>query len=97
MKISIDTKEDSPEDIRKVVALLSQLSEGSVSRVRSSSNIFDDPSPTVGTSAPVETPAETPTNAFANMFGGETPVTNNEETEESPEEEKQEVPEIMPY
>lgn len=89
MKITIDTKEDSHEDIRKVVALLSNISSGNVSRV-GSSNIFDDPSPSVG-SAPENA---TPTNAFANMFGGEETKT---EEEQPSEEKEEELPEIKPY
>jgi hypothetical protein len=40
MKITIDTKEDSPEDIRKVVAMLTTL----IGEREKHSNIFDDSS-----------------------------------------------------
>ena len=84
MKISIDTKEDSHDDIRKVIKMLEHLvSGGSFSNVSNSGNIFDDPSPGLGSSeesAPAlgssETAVggETPTNAFSAMFGGEAPA-----------------------
>lgn len=60
IKITIDTKEDSASDIRKVIALLSKMIEGNHAQ-----NIFEDTGPILTT--------ETPTNAFANMFGGEMP------------------------
>ena len=62
MKITIDTKEDSPADIRKVIALLSKMIEDSPTH---NSNIFEDPSPTLGSSSE----ESSPTNAFASMFG----------------------------
>lgn len=61
MKITIDTREDSPEDMRKVIALLSTLIEG---REKQHSNIFEDSaSPSLESSEP------SIGNAFANMFG----------------------------
>ncbi len=39
MKITIDTKEDSHEDIRKILALLSQM----VNKEVPSSNVFENP------------------------------------------------------
>jgi len=74
MKISIDTKEDSHEDIRKVIKMLQHLvGEESYSNYSQSRNIFDDPSPSLS-----NTPAETqaPTNAFSAMFGDSAPVAN---------------------
>ena len=46
MKITIDTKEDSHEDIRKVVELLSTIMK--TDPTIQSANIFDQPSPSVG-------------------------------------------------
>ena len=72
MKISVDTAEDSPEDIRKVVALLSSLSDKNYSRIGRRKNIFESSSPEVGqgSSQQVELSAEDTSNAFAGMFGG---------------------------
>ena len=51
MKISIDTKEDSHEDIRKVIKMLEHLvSSGSSPSYSNSGNIFDDPSPSLSSS-----------------------------------------------
>lgn len=96
MKIEIDTKVDSPEDIRKVVALLSHLAGKNISKI-GNSNIFDNPSPSLGSSPAAETPSETPTSAFANMFGSAPSSEENEDKERDSEEEKEEIPEIMPY
>ena len=82
IKITVDTKEDSPEDIRKVVAFLSSLSDGVKEH---NSNIFESSEPELGSS---EAPP-----AFVNMFGGseenkdvvdETPIlgVNSEEKKE---------------
>ena len=56
MKITIDTKEDSPSDIRKVISLLSRMIENN-----QNSNIFEDS----GSDAFSEK------NAFANMFAND--------------------------
>ena len=97
MKITIDTKEDSPADIRKVIALLSKMIEGSVGH---HSNIFEDSSPSLG--GDNEEPVGG-TNAFANMFGGDseskiedTPVLNADPEEET-EEEKEDAPQMIEY
>jgi hypothetical protein len=66
MRITIDTRVDSAEDIRKAIAFLSSLSDRSYSRIEKSSNIFDDSSPSLG-SAPE--PSQPAANAFSNMFG----------------------------
>ncbi|MFH1053181.1 MAG: hypothetical protein V1740_02075 [Candidatus Woesearchaeota archaeon] len=75
MKITIDTKEDSHEDIRKVIRLLNHLigeSSESANGLVSNRDIFSDSSgsetpehPTVS-SAPK---SSTSGNAFVNMFG----------------------------
>ena len=88
MKITIDTKEDSATDIRKVIALLSKLIEDSSEH---HSNIFEDSSPGLGSSNPEPGSG----NAFANMFGDNPPVA--EEKEENNEEEKEDMPEIIEY
>jgi|TARA_B100002003_G_C13994465_1_gene480377 hypothetical protein len=87
MKISIDTKEDSHDDIRKVIKMLEHLvSSGGSPSYSNSGNIFDDPSPSLGSSegsygstsdepaVNEEAQSATPTNAFSAMFGGEAPA-----------------------
>ena len=84
MKITIDTKEDSAADIRKVIALLSRMIEDS----GHSSNIFeDDSSPSLGSSSSESAGG----NAFANMFG------DNPTLAEEKKEEKEDIPEIIEY
>ena len=97
MKITIDTKEDSSTDIRKVIALLSKMIEGSEHH----SNIFEDSSPTLGESSSESSGGN---NAFASMFGNdseETPVLPVSESpgEGDPDEEEQDedAPEVMEY
>jgi hypothetical protein len=90
MKITIDTKEDSSADIRKVIALLSKMIEDPGHH----SNIFEDSSPGLGAS---ETPGSESAagNAFANMFGDNSvPI---EENKEEQKEEKEGIPEVMEY
>lgn len=85
MKITIDTKEDSHEDIRKVIRLLSHMIG------ESSSVLSDNPSE----------PTPAATGAFSNLFSDDTPGPETEETsapESQPEEEKQDdSPEVTPY
>jgi len=86
MKITIDTKEDSPTDIRKVIALLSKLLEDSPEK---HSSIFDSPSED-----------SSGANAFANMFGSndsidKTPVLGESIIKKKKEEE--EAPRIIEY
>lgn len=93
MKITIDTKDDSPADIRKVISLLSKLIEGNESH----SNIFEDPSPDLNTGS--SSSEANASNAFANMFGNDNSNSLESEKQEEPEEleEKEEPAEIMPY
>ena len=95
MKITIDTKEDSSEDIRKVIALLSKMIEDSPT---SSSNIFED-------SGSEDSGSESAgANAFANMFGNDnkggidgTPVLGVDSGKESEEKEEEETPSVIEY
>jgi hypothetical protein len=98
MKITIDTAKDSPEDIRKVVALL-----GSLSSIRSRvvqekpRNIFEDPSPGLNVSEQRHQPEPQPSseyvgNAFASLFGNSDDIQKTEETQK-----KKEDIEIVPY
>ena len=90
MKITIDTKEDTPTDIRKVIALLSKMIDGSEHH----SNIFEDSSPGLGSSE-TSSSESAGGNAFVNMFGDNAVLT--EEKTEDKEEEKEEIPELMEY
>ena len=92
MRITIDTKDDSQEDIRKVIRMLSHL-VGDDYKTNASSNIFDD-----------DNNDDTTGNAFANLFGDDnasqqTPENNNyldalkPEDEEEPEDKPQTITE----
>jgi hypothetical protein len=101
MKITIDTKEDSPTEIKRVITMLQHL-VGEGARTNAPRNIFEDDTPILAGSEPTEESSE-PTNAFANMFGSApTTPSTDEETEtidldEDDSEETKEVPEIMEY
>jgi len=81
MKITIDTKEDSSEEIRKVINLLSNIVKGD-EMVNSNTDLFStskdvfsgtradsnvDVAATSDSSTPIESSSNQ--NAFANMFG----------------------------
>jgi hypothetical protein len=100
MKITIDTKEDSHEEIGKAIKMLQQLVEGKV--YTNSANIFEDPSSFGGSAN--DTPSNDSSssepssggNAFANMFGS---VSTPDPTPEEPmneEEEKESADEAIP-
>ncbi len=89
MKITIDTKEDSAADIRKVIALLSKMIEDSGHH----SNIFEDDS-IPGLETPKTSDSESAGgNAFANMFS-DNPILAEEKKEDK---EKEDTPEIREY
>ena len=76
MKISIDTAQDSKEEIRKVIKLLQALADTDASK--GSRNIFDSPNAELfSNNDPVQSePSVTPTNvtnAFGSMFGDDAP------------------------
>jgi len=91
MKITIDTKDDSHEDIRKVIRMLSHL-VGDDYKTNASSNIFDDDKDDDNTGS-----------ALADLFGDDnassqqTPEDNNyldalkTEDEEEPEDKPQTI------
>lgn len=87
MKITIDTKEDSPEEIKNIIKMLSSLVGEKVQT--NQPNIFEDSSPEV-------TPSQ-PGNVFGNIFEDAQPeIKPSEETqtttaEEPKIEEKEEV------
>jgi hypothetical protein len=84
MKITIDTKEDSAADIRKVIALLSKMIEDS----GHSSNMFEDSGPSLGPGS--ESAAG---NAFANMFNDNLALGE----EKKKNKEKEGIPEVIEY
>ncbi|MBW2999095.1 hypothetical protein KY339_00340 [Candidatus Woesearchaeota archaeon] len=92
MKITIDTSQDSHEDIRKAIRLLQGIvGQQGVYTNAPSRNIFDDPSPALG---PSEQPSEeTSDSAFASIFDSPAPASESEETKE----EKEDIPEIQFY
>lgn len=100
MQISINTKEDTHEDIRKVIKMLQHL-VGEHAATNQPANIFDDPNSFGGSSS--ERPDETAGSGgdiFGGVFGGiDTPPTGSETTEtpEAEEEKDDEIPEIIPY
>ena len=102
MKITIDTKEDSHEDIRKVISMLSHLVEGHEVPKSTSTNIFEDGTPVLGASEPEESSEPSPEppkpNAFASMFGDSAPSTStptsSSEDDEAETEEESDDPQI---
>jgi len=99
MKIEIDTKHDSHEEIKKVISMLQHLvgnSQSGYSQETKPVNIFEDPN-SFGTSSSEETPSETPPTAnLFGMFGStETPTQSSEEQET--EEKPKDTPQIIPY
>lgn len=86
MKITIDTKEDTHEDIKKVIRLLTHII--GEHPTTNQPNVFEESTPT--TNQP-ETPSG---NIFGNMF--ENPQTEPK-TEETTEQKEKETPEIIPY
>jgi len=95
MKIEIDTKHDSPEEIRKVIKMLQHLV--GTDSYTNTPNIFEDPTSFGTSSSEGSTPTE-PTNAFVNMFGSASESKEpKEEPMDEPKEEKEEIPEVIPY
>lgn len=90
MKISIDTKEDSVEEIKKAIRMLYSLVQEREVHTNQR-NIFEQPGSMQEPTTP--TSSEPSGNVFGNLFGG-SPSSNTEETAEP---EKKETPEIMPY
>ncbi len=97
MKLTIDTSQDSHNDIRKAIKLLqSVVGEGPVYSNSPSRNIFDDPSPSLAPSSEPEPVAEQDTgNAFASIFDNPAPA--SEEDAKLKEEEDKDIPEIQFY
>ena len=103
MKISVDTKEDSHEDIKKIIKMLQNFvgdhaysNQGNVFN-DSPPNIFEDDTPSLN---PIVDEGET--NAFSAMFGDDSPLpelpSNEEVEEEKPKSFKEmQDSEIIPY
>ena len=104
MKITIDTKEDSPEDIRKAVAFLSSLADSS------NSNIFENSDNNLRVvNTTTENNSESSEHVFVNMFGDtpvesptvETPVievpTSSDLLSDNKEEDEEDKPSVMRY
>ena len=83
MKITIDTKEDSHEDIKKVIKMLQHL-VGEESYTNQP-NIFEDSS----------TPTETG-NEFASMFGNSS-IEHKEEPMDDEKKRSKDIPQVIPY
>ncbi len=95
MKIEIDTKHDSPEEIRKVIKMLQHLV--GEQPYANTPNIFEDPNSFDTSSSEGSTPTEA-TNAFVNMFGSASESREpKEEPMQEPKEEKEEIPKVIPY
>ena len=97
MKISIDTREDSHHEIRRVIQLLQQIVGNS-----SESSVFDSPS---DDASDYSDPPQAASGIF-NMFG-DTQKSDSDQNQDvfspAPDEEKKEekdsidIPEIVPY
>jgi hypothetical protein len=86
MKITIDTKEDSAEEIKKIVNFLSAFVGDRP--IVSNKNIFDD-----------NKPSDSNGNAFLSMFGSEpsTPAAVSQETVKKDESSSTDFPRIIEY
>lgn len=94
MRISIDTAQDSREDIRKAIRLLQALVEHDASQ--GSKNIFDNPSPDLfGSSAPAQ--ESNPVSAFGNLFGDNAPAPATGAPAVPEEKKGDDVPEVEWY
>ncbi|MBW2981034.1 hypothetical protein KY360_06480 [Candidatus Woesearchaeota archaeon] len=93
MKISIDTREDSPEEIRKAIRMLQSLVHDK-EVYTNSGNIFEDPESMTQPSQPESEASQPSGNVFGNLFGDSQQSQQPEETEEQ---EKKETPEVMIY
>ncbi len=97
MKISIDTKEDSPEEIRKAIMMLNSLLHEKET-YSNSGNIFESSSSSsrdIFGNAQQPSSSDNSGNIFGNMFGESS--TPQPSSAQEPEPEKQDIPEIIPY
>lgn len=85
IKITIDTKEDSHEEIRRIIRMLSSL-VGEKEVFENKRNVFES--------------NDTPQNVFGNIFDNNQQENKEEPKEdavESTEDEKTDVPQVMEY
>jgi len=83
MKITIDTKEDSKEEIRKLIQMLSSLLGEEVKiNQEASKDLFS---------------SEEGNKAFFNMFSDTEPKAESEKKEAKDEEEREEIPSVVSY
>ncbi len=87
MKITIDTKEDTHEEIRKVIRMLQQLVGESSYTNR---NLFGETQHSLQES-------QESTNVFASLFGNQIDESQNKETEDKEEDKSEDIPEVIPY
>jgi hypothetical protein len=82
MRLTIDTRVDSKEDIRKAISFLSSLDKRDYSDVeKQPANIFDNPSPSMNSDNSSIQPAQSSSSSFMSMFGSsETPAAQAQET-----------------
>jgi hypothetical protein len=86
MKLTIDTREDSPEQIKKAIRMLYSLVQEREVHTNQG-NIFENPDSMTGSSS------EETGNVFGNLFGDD----SSSSSTETKEPEKEELPEIIPY
>jgi|SRR3989338_1116075 len=99
MQITIDTKSDSHDDIRKVISLLSRMIDEE--KPARAADIFGN---NTGSSSSSES---SPVNAFASIFGEESKTNNPVQPAEEEnkiinlndpsDEESDDIPEVIPY
>ncbi|MBI2138286.1 hypothetical protein HYU13_01740 [Candidatus Woesearchaeota archaeon] len=100
MKLTIDTKEDSSEEIRKAIQLLSSFISGQYPERQP--NIFED-SPgqqnIFGEQQPSSQASPSPVNAFGAMFGDNGPVISPSSIQEKPKsfQSEDDIPRVIPY
>ena len=97
MKITIDTKEDSKDEIKRIIHMLSNLLERENKEVYvNKSNIFSDDNAAASNTNKEET--EKVETAFGSIFNSPTSNTKEESSEETKEEDiKIDIPEIEEY
>ena len=91
MKISIDTKEDSADDLKKVVKMLEALLEG---HVAAPFNMFGDLSPSSGSS---NGSAQSPGADLFSIFDDKDAQNSQSSVIKSDDKKDDDVPEIIPY
>jgi hypothetical protein len=96
MKLTIDTKEDSHDEIRKAIRMLSTIVGDEHVYTNSphkqrTANIFESGSNTV---TPAPSSSEASGSVFGNIFGDSSPAAT-ENSEEKKDKEKEEKPQII--